>query len=481
CQPPAPDAVPPNIVLFIADDWSYPHAGVFGDQTVRTPAIDALAAGGTVFPNAFCASPSCSPSRASILTGRYPFQNGPAGNLWSKFPRELAVYPELLAKAGYATGHERKAWGPGDWQATGWPHNPAGPAFANMRVFLDQKPAGQPFCYWFGSRDPHRVYVPNLGALTGMQPDSVAVPDFLPDLPCVRNDMLDYYAEVERFDRDVGQVVDLLRARGELENTFIVVTSDNGMPFPRAKATLYDAGARVPLIVHWPARVPAGRVSEAYVNLASLAPTFLSVAGEEVPNGMYLPDLSDVFTGAAAGAKDVILARERHAQVRADSVSYPVRGLRNDDYLYLRNYFPDRWPAGDPEAILSVGAYGDVDNSITKMLLLDGQGGDRLRDLSFGKRPAEELYNLANDPYQLFNLAEDPAYNATLASLRENLVARLREAEDPRATDPQTIYWDTVRYTPTYGKRTYDLKAFLEEYRYATDQATNLQYRKCLE
>jgi arylsulfatase A-like enzyme len=467
----------PNIILFIADDWSFPHAGVYGDPVVQTPNFDRLAAGGMLFTNAYTASPSCSPSRASILTGRYPHQNGVMGNLWSDFPAGTTVYTKELEKMGYLVGHDQKGWAPGDWKSNGWEHNPAGKDYGDITNLLDAREEGQPFAYWFGSQDPHRVYRTNLGAYTGMDHDSVSVPPFFPDLPCVRNDMLDYYAEVERFDRHLGEVVDLLESRGELDNTLIVVTSDNGMPFPRAKATLYDAGTRMPFVAHWPARIPAGTVRESYVNLASLAPTFLEAAasgggGAQVPAEMKLPSLLDQMTDPGeAGADRVFLERERHAQVRKDSASYPVRAIRNDAYLYIRNFFPDRWPAGDPEAVLSVGAYGDVDNSITKMLILAGhkpEGDDTdYFNLAFGKRPAEELYDLSKDPHQVNNVADDPAYAEARKQLAGELADFMDRSGDPRASDPQTLFWDQARYIATYGKREYDLEEYIEDYRYA--------------
>ena len=482
----APTVEPLNILLFLADDWSYPHAGAYGDGVIKTPNFDALAAGGMLFTNAYCASPSCSPSRASILTGRYPHQNGVAGNLWSEFPRELSVYPALLEAAGYRSGHEQKAWSPGDWKATDWPHNPAGPNFATITDFVLEKPDDQPFVYWFGTQDPHREYTTNLGARMGMKIDSVEVPPFLPDLPCVRNDIMDYYAEVERLDRHLGQVVDLLRSRGELDNTLIIVTSDNGMPFPRAKANMYDAGTRVPFVAHWPARIPAGTVHDGFVNLASLAPTFVEAAGLDVPAGMTLPSILPVLTGGAdAGAEEVVLERERHAQVRAGGASYAMRALRNDSFLYIRNYYPDRWPAGDPEAVLSVGAYGDVDNSITKMLTLAGiqsaTDTTNYYQLIYAKRPAEELYHLTDDPYQLRNVAGADAFTGQLAEHRERLRAKLLEANDPRATEPRTAFWDEARYTPTYGKRTYDRDRYIAEYGFMESVGgTNFREASCL-
>ena len=471
---PAPER--PNILLFIADDWSFPHAGVYGDPVVQTPNFDRLAEGGMLFTNAYCASPSCSPSRASILTGKYPHQNGVMGNLWSDFTAGTTVYTTLLEEAGYLVGHDQKGWAPGDFASNGWEHNPAGKRYDDITDLLAEKGEDQPFCYWFGTQDPHREYMMNLGAYTGLESDSVQVPGFFPDLPCVRNDMLDYYAEVERFDRHIGEVVELLESRGELDNTLLIVTSDNGMPFPRAKANLYDAGTRMPFVAHWPARIPAGTVRESYVNLAQLAPTFLEAAGSQVTVGtQHIASLLGQLTDPdAAGDDHVFLERERHAQVRADSGSYAMRAVRTDSFLYIRNFFPDRWPAGDPEAVRSVGAYGDVDNSITKMLILAGQQptGDTTDyyRLAFAKRPAEELYDLRTDPEQLRNVAGLPAYTAPQQRLARQVQDWMVATDDPRATDPQTLFWDQTRYTPAYGIRSFDLEAYIDQYRYAQEQ-----------
>jgi arylsulfatase A-like enzyme len=402
------------------------------------------------------------------------------GNLWSDFPAGTVTYTTELERAGYLVGFDQKGWGPGDWESNDWPHNPAGKQYDNITEMLAEREDGQPFCYWFGTHDPHREYRMNLGADTGLEADSVIVPPYFPDLPCVRNDMLDYYAEVERFDRHIGEVVDLLEARGELDNTLIIVTSDNGMPFPRAKANLYDAGTRMPFVAHWPAHIPAGTVRHSFVNLASLAATFLEVARTRVPSEFVLPSLLEELGDASVpGAAQVFLERERHAQVRADSGSYAVRGIRNDSFLYLRNFFPDRWPAGDPEAVLSVGAYGDVDNSITKMLMLIGDRpvGDTTNyyRLAFAKRPAEELYDLRSDPHQISNVADQERYSKIKAQLSDQLSSFMQRTDDPRASDPQALFWDQARYTPTYGRRTYDLTEYIDTYRYAR-QVSPIRY-----
>lgn len=459
----------PNILVLIADDWSYPHAGAYADPIVRTPTFDWLAENGLLFSNAYCAAPSCSPSRAALLTGRYPHQLDEGGNLWSEFPARYAAYPAELAAAGYHVGSHRKGWGPGDYEAQGYEHNPAGKHYASLPAFLDGKTEDQPFCFWMGSSDPHRVYETNTGVKSGMDPAAVELPSYYPDNPCVRNDWLDYYFEVERFDRQCGHALNELRRRGLLENTLVVMTSDNGMPFPRAKANLYDPGTRVPLVVYWADRLPRGRRVDAFVNAIHLAPTILDAAGVELPptvTGRSL--LGEWNEPDAAGGDDLIfLERERHANVRSGDLSYPVRGVRNDHYLYLRNFEPDRWPAGDPSVHRSLGQYGDVDNSITKYLILRGQSPnsqDRNFRLSFGKRPAEELYYLDDDPEQTNNLINEPDYGSVLRLMRARLDQFMVETEDRRAEDPATPFWDEARYTIEYQHENFNVEEKIAGY-----------------
>ncbi len=182
------------------------------------------------------------------------------GNLHGFLPKSYPVYPDLLEEAGYVVGYTGKGWGPGRFEAGGRTRNPAGPLFKSFDEFMERRAKGSPFCFWFGSTDPHRPYEPGTGAQSGMKPERVQVPGFLPDTAEVRNDLLDYYFEVQRFDRDLGRIIEALERAGELENTIVIVTSDNGMPFPRAKANVYDGGARVPLVIRWPGVSRAGTV-----------------------------------------------------------------------------------------------------------------------------------------------------------------------------------------------------------------------------
>ena len=442
----APHAAPvaaearPNIVLVIADDWSYPHAGVYGDRVVQTPNFDRVAREGVLFTRSYCVSPSCTPSRGALLTGQavHRLENG--GNLWSVLPQKFATYPELLEAAGYAVGLTGKGWGPGTLAGTGRTRNPAGPNVRDFAAFLKAVPKGKPFCYWYGSQDPHRPYDPGSGARAGLDPAAVTVPPFLPDTPEVRADLLDYAFEVERFDRAVGTILQALDDAGLAEDTLVVVTSDNGMPFPRCKANLYDSGTHMPLALRWPRRLTRGVTVNAFVSLTDLAPTFLKAAGLEPPAVMTGRDLLPLALGGpdppAGPPRDaVFLERERHANVRAGNLSYPSRAIRTARYLYVRNLRPDRWPAGDPVLVHSVGPYGDVDPSPTKDLSR-AHPGARPFELAFGKRPAEELYDLDVDPSQIKNVAQVATYATAKTALRARLDQWMAETGDPLAHDP---------------------------------------------
>ena len=210
----------PNILIMMSDDQSFPHASAYGSKMVSTPNFDRIARDGVLFSNAFCAAPGCSPSRAAFLTGRHIWQIEHAGTHASSFDKKYATFMDLLAEAGYATGHTGKGWGPGNYKAGGRTQNPAGPSFAAKKgdyaggfaAFLKQRPEGKPFCFWFGSHDPHRGFKKGSGLESGKKLEQAEVPPFLPDTPEIRSDLLDYAFEVDRFDRDCGKDVRATRS-----------------------------------------------------------------------------------------------------------------------------------------------------------------------------------------------------------------------------------------------------------------------------
>lgn len=441
----------PNILFCLADDWSWPHAGAYGDRVIRTPTFDRVAREGIRFNYCFSAASSCTPSRAAMLTGQYPHRLEEGSCLWGFLPAKFPVYPDLLEKAGYVVGCTRKGWGPGNFKAGGFTRNPAGPAFPDFAEFLKHVPDGKPFCFWFGSHDPHRPYEAGSGARAGLKTVHVVVPPFWPDNDIVRNDVLDYYAKTERFDREAGALLDQLQQAGKLDNTLVIMTGDNGWPFPRCKANEYDGGTRQPLAVRWPARVKAGQVCDDFINLMDLAPTFLEAAGLKPLPEMTGRSFLGLLTGEEpAGSRNVVfLERERHANARAGDAGYPVRAIRTRDFLYLRNLRPDRWPAGDPQARKDPPRrFGDCDDGPTKNYILDHRDEPAVRELfelCFGKRPAEELYDLSKDPHQIHNLAGRPEYAAAQKSLRQQLDRWMNDTRDPRVVKDDD-HWDRYPY-----------------------------------
>ena len=464
----------PNVLIAISDDQSFPHASAYGSPFVETPAFDRVAREGILFMNGFVASPGCSPSRAALLTGRYPWQIEHAGTHASLFPQKYVVFPDLLADAGYHIGHTGKGWGPGDWEASGRPHNPAGPAYndrqldpphegisstdyaANFETFLRERPEGQPFYFWYGAHEPHRAFEEGVGRSLGRDPADVDVPAFLPDVPEVRSDLLDYAVEIEHFDAHLGRMLAMLEGAGELDNTIVIVTSDNGMAFPRAKANAYEYGIHVPLAISWGAAVPGGRTVLDLVDLVDLAPTILEAAGVAHTGAPSMSgrSLLGLLRSGEEGVVDPVrdaafAARERHSSSRYANLAYPQRALRTPQYLYVRNMKPERWPAGAPRKIEDGalgpmhGGYHDIDAAPSLDYLVEHAGDpavERFLHLSVARRPAEELYDVLRDPACLYNLALDPAYDAVTERLRGHLTDFLAATGDPRVVGDGDVF-----------------------------------------
>jgi arylsulfatase A-like enzyme len=279
-----------------------------------------------------------------------------------------------------------------------------------------------------------------------MQLERIRLFGCFPDHPEVRSDVADYYFEVQRFDRLVGAALEALEKIGELDNTIILMTGDHGMPFPRSKSNLYDSGARVPLAVRWPAKVKPGRTIDDFVSFTDLAPTFLEIAGlkphGEITGRSLLSVLASDESGRIDPERDfVLIGKERHCpgQERPDMGGYPCRAIRTHEFLYIRNFKPERWPAGTPnyqEAVIPGAWYADCDNGPTKTYMVENRDKDathrKLFDLAFAKRPAEELYALERDPDQLNNVAADSQYAQVRKVLSDKLTDQLQATGDPR-------------------------------------------------
>jgi len=457
----AADAKQPNILLIIADDWGWPHAGAYGDPVVKTPNFDRVAKEGMLFEQAFVNVPSCTPCRASLLAGKYHWRLGPAANLWANFPDDHTTYPLLLQKAGYETGQNAKAYGPG----SPGKRPIAGEKRMAFGEFLAERDKSKPFCFWQGSSDPHRGYIKGSGARSGMDISKVEMFPHYPDSDIIRSDVADYYWEVQRFDRLVGKCLEELEESGLAENTIVLVTGDHNMPFPRCKGNLYDCGIHVPLAIRWPAKVKAGQKFFDPVSFVDLAPTFLNAAGAPIPKDLNGVSLLPVLVGkekqlklASGKVRDFVFAgRERHCPGQEKPLGlagYPCRAIRTNDFLYIRNFAPERWPAGTPnyEKATKQGAWlADCDNSPTKTYIWENRDKDDAHrqawQLCFGKRPAEELYELKKDKFQMVNVADNPEYAEVKKKLAAQLEAELKASEDPRLKGGDAlIEFDTYRY-----------------------------------
>jgi len=452
-QPPA--AARPNILFALADDWGYGHAGAYGCAWVKTPTFDRIARDGVLFTQAYTPTAKCAPSRAAILTGRNPWQLKAAANHWCYFPPEFKTYAEALADNGYFVGMTQKGWAPGVAKdAAGKPRQMAGRPFnrcrltppttgisandyaANFEAFLNVAPKDRPWCFWYGCVEPHRPYEYGSGAAKGGKRTSEIprVPGYWPDNGTVRNDMLDYAFEVEHFDRHLGRMLETLEKRGLLDNTLVVVTGDNGMPFPHSKGQTYWDSNRLPLAVMWRGAIrKPGRTADDYVSFIDFAPTFMEVAGVPWEKTGMAPaqgrSLTDILFSEKSGRVNplrdhVLVGRERNDVGRPHDEGYPVRGLVQDGRLYLHNFEPSRWPACNPET-----GYLDTDGSPTKTAVLALRGGPGpYWQACFGKRGAEELYDLTRDPDCLNNLAA----KEDVTPLRKRLFDELTAQQDPR-------------------------------------------------
>lgn len=489
----------PNILFVFADDWGR-HAGAYAkidgpggiNDVVRTPHFDRLCDEGVLFRSAFISAPSCTPCRSALLSGQHFWRTGRGaillGAVWDG---SQPSYPLILKESGYHIGKSYKVWGPGT--AIDEPHGGRRHAYeqagrkvnqfsqnvtqqlaqgtdleaakqmlydevlANFNAFLDDREEGQPFCFWYGPTNVHRKWIQGSGKkLWGINPDDLKgkMPPFLPDVPEVREDLADYFGEIEAFDATLGLLIDRLQEIGELDNTLVVVSGDHGAPgFPYGKCNLYDFGAAVPLAIRWGKAVP-GRVVDDLISLTDLAPTFLDVAGLEIPERMTGKSLVPILKSDQQGQVDpertrIFTGRERHVdRARGDYMPYPQRAIRTHEFLYIVNFRPDRWPLGDPYRLdgddpptaeevteTTFVTLPDEDAGPTKAWLVGVRNTPEWKDhfnWVYGRRPREELYDLKTDPHQVSNVAQDPAYAEQRAKLEQQLFEELKQTGDPR-------------------------------------------------
>ena len=476
------------------------------NEVAPTPHFDRIAGEGILFRHAFVGAPQCTPCRSSLMSGRYFYRTGLAAVQDGIWDYTFPSFPMLLREAGYHTGYTSKVWSPGTprdapYGGAEYAYHEAGRDFdefsqnacklmeegmsiedakrqllgqvlGNFRSFLEDRKKGQPFCYWFGGRNPHREWVKGSGKkLWGIDPDGLEgkMPSFLPDVPEVREDLADYFGENLAFDHMLGTLVKELERIGELENTMVVVSGDHGAPgFTNGKCNQYDFGTRVALAIRWGKNPKSGRVVDDFVNLMDLCPTLLELGHVPVPKEMdgksLLPLLVSEKDGLIDGTRDfVVTGRERHVSpAREGQLPYPQRTIRTKDWLYIINFKPDRWPGGNPWNLTPQSSpsqsqlehdtfitHPDMDGGPTKAFLVLKRSDSKYSkfyDIAFQKRPREELYDLRNDPQQLRNVAGQPQYEAIQSQLEKRLMDLLRQTGDPRMTGDGSRF-DRMPYT----------------------------------
>ena len=472
----------PNILFCVSDDQSFPHMGAYGTHWIKTPGFDRVAENGILFQNAYTPNAKSTPSRSCILTGRNPWQLKEAANQRCYFPAEFKTYPEVFKENGYYVGFTGKGWGPGDpGMKDGKPRELAGKGWnslkttpptngisekdyaANFEEFYNNKPRGKPFCFWYGSTEPHRGYEYGSSIKSGKKLSDIDnVPGFLPDNEVVRTDLLDYGLEIEYFDQQLSKILEFLDKTGDLDNTIVIVTSDNGMSFPRGKDDAYDNSLHMPLAIMWTKGIKKpGRIVSDYVSSIDFAPTFLDIAGIKWEESGMQPtpgkSLKTLFRKAKS--KDpfreyILTGKEKHGIARPGDRGYPIRGIIKDGWLFIINYSNELWPLGNPEL-----GYAEIDGSPTKTEILRMRRVDPRNkfywEKSFAKRPREELYCIKDDPDCMVNLAESPEKSDIRNNLKQIMESELIKEEDPRMFGNGDIF-QNYRYLPAELENAYE-------------------------
>jgi arylsulfatase len=424
----------PNVVFFIADDVSQDDFGCYGHPVIQTPNVDALAKKGMRFDNAYLTTSSCSPTRCSIITGRYPHNTG-APELHVRLPESQIRFPELLRKAGYYTvlsgknhmfGNKDRAFdritgGGGPGKEKDWVDH------------VKDRPKDKPFFFWFAASDAHRGWGISDDA-PKYEPKDMVIPPYMVDTEETRKDLTGYYHEVSRFDHFIGLVTAELKKQGILENTMIVVAADNGRPFPRCKSRMYDSGIKTPWVVHYPEVIKKPSVSQSLVSVIDLSATCLELAGVKRPafiqGRSFMPILNDPKTQV----REVVFAEHNWHVYKNHE-----RMVRFGNFLYIKNNFPNQ-----PNLCYESDDHYPAGAELWKAHAA-GKTNPNQHQIFANPCPPEELFLVGDDPHQFTNLAKDSKHAKTLDQARDMLANWTKQTGDSIPANPTPNRHDPPR------------------------------------
>jgi N-sulfoglucosamine sulfohydrolase len=423
----------PNVVLFIADDVSAEDLGCYGHPHIQTPAIDKLAKSGLRFDNAYLVTSSCSPSRCSIITGRYPHNTG-APELHTKLPESQIRFPELLRKSGYYTvlsgknhmfGNKDRAFdtisgGDGPGKEEDWVKQ------------IENCPVDKPFFCWLASTDAHREWHISPPDPTYTS-DQVVVPPYLVDSEKTRQDLANYYHEISRWDRHIGLVVEAIQKRGQLDNTMIIVMADNGRPFPRCKTRLYESGIKTPLVVHFPKLIKTRDVSKSLVSTIDISATILELAGLEKNNENQGQSFVPILKNPEAPTREVAFSEHNWHVYQAHE-----RMVRFGDFLYIKNNYPEL-----PNLCVEAISFPAGEDLAEK----HGAGQTTAAQQNIFRQPCppEELFQVSEDAHQLHDLSQEAAFAETLNKARKLLAEWTEQTGDSIPQNPTLTRESNIR------------------------------------
>jgi arylsulfatase A-like enzyme len=410
----------PNIVFFLSDDHGFFDSLVYGSKVVRTPHMQVLAKAGMTFTSVFTGSPTCVPSRSIIMSGLMPARNGALPNHSGLSPG-VKTLPTFMKAAGYRVAHFGKShfqpkqnfpdleWVPSEIKRGPLTSDLDTAAVESWLKELQDSGAKQPVCMFVNSHSPHVFWAPN----DGYDPQTVDLPPTFVDTPETREERTKYYTDISLADKQIGEVYAMTK-RLLPRNTLFIYTADNGAQWPFAKWSLYDAGIHMPFIAAWPGVIRPGSRSEALISFCDILPTFLEIAGAQAPVGIDGRSFAHVFKGKDLHREEIFAA---HSGDRDWNV-FPTRCVRTSQYKYILNLHPEfKYTTHIDKAGGRDGR--DYFDSWVKKAQGDPAAAAIVR--RYHDHPAEELYNVVQDPHEMRNLAGDPEHKKLLEDLRDRV------------------------------------------------------------